>query len=63
VEYQALVEAEIREEGIDKEIHLMEFEDERMEEEEEGELLVLRRALGGLKILNREEQCENIFQT
>jgi len=41
----------------------MKFEDKRVEEADEGELLVLRRALSGLKISNHEEQCENIFHT
>jgi len=36
VEYQALKEAEIGEKGSDKEIHLMELEDECVEEANEG---------------------------
>jgi len=40
----------------------MEFEDECVEEAYEGELLVLMRALSGIKISNREEQV-NIFHT
>jgi len=63
VEYQMLEEAELREVGSDKEIHLMEFEEECMEEVDEGESLVLRRALNGHKVSNREEQHENIFST
>jgi len=63
VEYQPREEAEIREEGSDKEIYLMAFEDECVEEADEGQLLVLRRALRGLKISNHEEQHENIFHT
>jgi len=41
----------------------MEFQDEYAEEADEGELLVLRRALSSLKISNHEEQRENIFHT
>jgi len=63
VEYQAPKEAEIGEEVSEKEIHLMEYEDECVEESDEGEVLLLRRALSGLKISNHEEQCENIFHT
>ena len=41
----------------------MEMEEECIEEADEGELLVLRRALSGHKVPNREEQHENIFHT
>ena len=63
VEYQTLEQAELGEEGSDKEVHLMEMEEECVEEADEGELLVLRRALSGHKVPNREEQRENIFHT
>ena len=63
VEYQTLEQAELGEEGSDKEVHLMEMEEECIEEADEGELLVLRRALSGHKVPNREEQRENIFHT
>ena len=63
VEYQELEEVKTTEEGSDKEIHLVEFEHECVEEVDEGELFVLRRALSGLKISNREEQRTNIFHT
>jgi len=45
------------------EIHLLEFEDKCLEKVDKGELFVLKRALDGLKISNREEQSENIFHT
>jgi len=51
------------EEGSDKEVHLIEFEEECVEEADEGELLIPRRALSGHEVSNREEQCENIFHT
>ena len=41
----------------------MEFKDDCMEEADEGELLILRKPLSGLKISNYEEQLENIFHT
>ena len=63
VKYQVLREAKIGEEGSDKEFHLIEFKDKCMEEANEGELLVLRRALSGHKISNREEQRGKIFHT
>ena len=63
MEYQALEKAEVGDEGSDKGIHLMEFEDECMKKAHGGELFVLRRALSGPKIANREEQRENIFHT
>jgi len=47
-ECQAIVEAELEEENKDKEVHLMEVEEEEcVEVADEGELLVLRRALNG----------------
>jgi len=61
VEYQALEKVELEEEGGDKEVHMMEIEEECVGEANEGELLILRRALSGDKVANREEQCENIF--
>ena len=54
-ECQAVEETEWEEE---KEVHLME-----VEEADEGELLVLRRDLGGQKACIYEEQRENIFYT
>jgi len=50
LEYQALEETELREERSDKEVHLTEFEEECVEETDEGKLLVLRRALNGHKV-------------
>ena len=46
-----------------KEFYLMEVKEECIEEADEGELLVLRRELSGLKAPNHEEQRENIFHT
>ena len=46
-ECQALEEAKWEQEGNDKEEYLMEVEQECIEEEEGGELLVLRRAFSG----------------
>ena len=63
VEYQALEEAELREEGSDKDIHPIEFEEECAEEADKGELLMLRRALSDRRVSNREEQRENILHT
>jgi len=64
VECQAIVEAEWEEENNDKEVHLMEVEEEEcVEVADKGELLVLRRALSGQKANNHEEQRENIFHT
>ena len=62
-ECQALEGAEWEEERKEKEVHLMEVEEECIEEADEGELLVLRRALSGHKAPNHEEQRENIFHT
>jgi len=49
----------------EKEIHLMkepeESQKEVMEEANEGKMLILRRALSGLK--TKEEQPENIFHS
>jgi len=53
-EYQALEGAELEEEGGDKEVHLMEMEEECVEEADEGDLLVLKRALSGHKVPNQE---------
>ena len=61
VKYQALEEAKLEEKGSDKEVHLMEMEEECIEEADEGEVLVLERALSGYKVLIQEEQRENIF--
>jgi len=44
-ECQALEDAEWKEEIKDKEVHLMKVEEECIEEESEGELLVLGRTL------------------
>ena len=41
----------------------MELEDECVEEANEGQLIVLKKALSGLKISNYEEQHDNIFHT
>ena len=61
---QALEEAEWEEERKEKDIHLIvEVEEEYIEEADEGELLVLGRALSGQKAPNHEEQRENIFHT
>jgi len=59
-ECQVFEEAEWeKEEGNEKEGHLMEVKDECVEEEDEGELLVLRMA----KAPNHKEQREDIFHT
>jgi len=63
VEYQPLKGVELEEELGDKEVHLMEMEEKCIEEADEGELLVLRRALSGHKVPNQEKQRENIFHT
>jgi len=63
VEYQALEKAELGEEESNKEVHLMEIEEECIEEADERGLLILRRALSGHKVPNWEEQCGNIFHT
>jgi hypothetical protein len=55
-ECQALEEAEWEEERKEKEVHLMQVEEECIEEADEGELLVLRRALSGEKAPNHEKQ-------
>jgi len=60
-ECQALKESEWEEERKEKEVHLMEVEEECFEEADEGELLALRRALSGQKAPNHEEQTKNIF--
>ena len=44
-------------------MHLIEVEEECVEEVDVGKLLVLRTALSGQKDLNHEEQRENIFPT
>ena len=63
-EFRELEEAEVEEEEEnEKEVHLMECEEEYVEEADEGELLVLRRTLSGLKGPNHEDQRENIFHT
>ena len=62
-ECQAIEEAKWEEEKNDKEVHLMEVEEDCVEVADEGELLVLRRALSGQKAPNLEEQKENIFHT
>ena len=55
-EIQELEEAELEEkEESEKEVHLMECEEECVEEADEGELLVLRRTLSGLKGPNSDE--------
>jgi len=58
-----LEETEWEEEGNEKEVHLMEIEEECVKEANEGDLLVLRRARSGQKALIHEEQRENIFYT
>ena len=58
------MEAEREQENNDKEVHLMEAEEEEcVEVADEGELLALRRALSDKKTNNHEEQTENIFHT
>jgi len=42
----------MREKGSDKEVHLMAFEEECVEEADEVELLVLRRDLSGHEVPN-----------
>jgi len=50
-EFKELEEAEIEEEEEnEKGVHLMEYEEEYVDEADEGELLVLRRNLSGLKV-------------
>ena len=44
-------------------MHLIEVEEECIEEADERELLILRRALSGQKAPNHEEQRENIIHT
>jgi len=61
VEYQELQEAELKEEGSNKEVHLMEIKEECVVEVDEGESLVLRRALRGQKGPNHEQQRKDIF--
>lgn len=63
VECQELEETEFKEEVGDKEVHLMEIEEECVVEADEGELLVLRRALNGNKSSHHEEQGKDIFHT
>ena len=46
----------------DKEVYFMEEQEDVVEEADEGELLVLRRALSGLKG-TKEEQRRNIFHS
>jgi len=58
-----LKETEGEEEGNEKEVHQMEVEENCVEEADERELFVLRRALGGQKAPIHEEQRENIFYT
>jgi len=63
-EIQELEKAELEEkEESEKEVHLMECEEECVEEADERELLVLRQTLSGLKGPNSDEQRENIFHT
>jgi len=57
------VKAEFEEQGSDKEVHLMEVEEECVEEVDDGELLVLRRALNDQKTPNSEEKRENTLHT
>jgi len=61
VQYQSLEEAELKKEGRDKDVHLMEVEDECVKKVDDRELLALRRALSGQRAPNHEEQRENIF--
>ena len=56
-------EAVREEEGNEKGVHLMEVEEECVEEEDKGELLALRRALSGQKAPNHEGKRENIVHT
>ena len=49
-EFQEFKEAKLEEEEeSEKAVHLMDCEEECVEEADEGELLVLRRSLSGLK--------------
>jgi len=50
------------EEEEEKEVYLMEEQEEVVEEADEGELIILRRALSSQKG-DLEEQRENIFHT
>jgi len=57
-ECQALEEVEWEQGGDDKEVHLIEVEEECVVEVDKGELLVLRRALSGFCNLRlRPESC------
>ena len=51
-ECQAIEEAKWEEERSEKEVHLMEIEEECVEVADEGEMLVLRRTLSGQKAPN-----------
>ena len=62
-ECQALEEAEWEEERKEKEVHLMEVEEEYIEKADEGELRALKRAISGQKAPNHEEHGGNIFHT
>ena len=48
-------EAECGEEGSDKDVYLMEVIEKHVEEADDAELLMLRRALSGHKGANHEE--------
>ena len=63
--FQEFKEVEIEEEEENEKAALLNDceEEECAEEADEGELLVLRRSLSGLKGPNHDEQRENIFQT
>ena len=63
VEYQELEEARLKEEGSDKQVHLIEIEDKYVVRADKGELLMIKRALNGNKSSNHEEQCKDIFHT
>jgi len=63
-EFQEFKEVEIEEEEENENAALLnDCKEECVEEADEGELLVLRRSLSGIKGSNHEEQRENIFHT
>ena len=63
-DFQAYVEEEMEEEGEgEKELYLNEPLEEVMEGPDEGELLLVRRALSGLATQEGNEQREAIFHT
>jgi len=57
-----LTEWEANKEEVDREVCFIEVQEKVVEDADEGELLVLRRALSGIKG-DKEEQWENIFHS